>query len=299
MELRHLRYFVAVAETENVSRAALKLHVSQPALSRQIRDLEEELGLSLLERTAKSVQLTETGRVFLVESRAVLQRAAEAVSAAKAVAVSEHGELHIGYAPTLTARMLPPALRAFQAAMPSVRVLLHDLSTEEMLAGLREGKLQLALLARPSKAALRGLRFEALGVDPLRLAVAPKHPFARRRSVTLTEAAREPFVAYRHAEYPDYHSMLSATFAGTKATPRIAEEHDGVSSLISAVEAGQGLALVTASLACLAGQRLKLVPLTPAPAPLVIGVCSPKAALVSLAGSFLRSIKETMVAEKR
>ena len=90
MELRHLRYFVAVAEAENVSRAALNLHVSQPALSRQIRDLEEELSLSLLERTAKSVQLTETGRVFLVESRAVLQRAAEAVSAAKAVAVSEH-----------------------------------------------------------------------------------------------------------------------------------------------------------------------------------------------------------------
>ncbi len=299
MELRHLRYFVAVAEAENVSRAALNLHVSQPALSRQIRDLEEELSLSLLERTAKSVQLTETGRVFLVESRAVLQRAAEAVSAAKAVAVSEHGELHIGYAPTLTARMLPPALRAFQAAKPSVRVLLHDLSTEEMLAGLREGKLQLALLARPWKAALRGLRFEALGVDPLRLAVAPNHPFARRRSVTLTEAAREPFVAYRHAEYPDYYSMLSATFARTKATPRIAEEHDGVSSLISAVEAGQGVALVTASLACLAGQRLKLVPLTPAPAPLVIGVCSPKAALVSLVGSFLRSIKDTMVAEKR
>lgn len=296
MELRHLRYFVAVAEAENVSRAALKLHVSQPALSRQIRDLEEELGLALLERSAKSVRLTETGRVFLVESRAVLQRAADAVSAAKAVAVGERGELHIGYAPTLTARMLPPALRAFQAALPNVRVMLHDLSTEEMLAGLREGKLQLALLARPAKAALRGLSFEPLGEDPLRLAVAPKHPFARRRSVSLTEAAREPFIAYRRAEYPDYHVLLGAAFAPTKTKLRIAEEHDGVSSLISAVEAGQGVALVTESLACLAGRRLKLVPLTPAPAPLVIGVTSLKVRVPPVAQVFLRVVNETTVA---
>ena len=86
MELRHLRYFVAVAEAENVSRAALKLHVSQPALSRQIHDLEDELGFLLLERTAKSVRLTEAGRAFLAESRAVLQRADDAVETARAIA---------------------------------------------------------------------------------------------------------------------------------------------------------------------------------------------------------------------
>src|SRR2546421_12747080 len=102
MELRHLRYFIAAAEEENVSRAALKLHVSQPALSRQIRDLEEELGFLLLERSAKSVRLTEAGRTFLAEVRAVLQRAEEAVKAARAVANGGSSELHIGYAPSLT-----------------------------------------------------------------------------------------------------------------------------------------------------------------------------------------------------
>src|SRR5436305_1639610 len=146
MELRHLRYFVAVAEAENVSRAALKLHVSQPGLSRQIRDLEDELGFSLLERSAKSVRLTDAGRIFLTEARAVLQRAEEAVKTAKAVATGIDGELHVGYAPSLTARILPPTLRAFQAELPKVRVQLHDLSTEEMFAGLREGNLQLAFL---------------------------------------------------------------------------------------------------------------------------------------------------------
>src|SRR6266581_1271197 len=98
MELRHLRYFVAVAETENVSRAALKLHVSQPALSRQIRDLEDELGFLLRERSAKAVRLTDAGRTFLTEARAVLQRAEDAVKAAKAVATGANGELHVGYA---------------------------------------------------------------------------------------------------------------------------------------------------------------------------------------------------------
>ena len=116
MELRHLRYFIGVAEEENVSRAALKLHVSQPALSRQIRDLEDELGFQLLERSAKSVRLTEAGRVFLVEARAVLQRAEDAVKTARAIATGG-GELHVGYAPSLTARILPATLRAFQSEL--------------------------------------------------------------------------------------------------------------------------------------------------------------------------------------
>src|SRR5437870_4674623 len=113
VELRHLRYFVAVAEMENVSRAALKLHVSQPALSRQIRDLEDELGFPLLERTAKSVSLTEAGRVFHAEARALLHQAEAAVKKARAASTAGPGELHVGYSPTPTARILPPTLRAF------------------------------------------------------------------------------------------------------------------------------------------------------------------------------------------
>ena len=107
MELRHLRYFVAVAEMENVSRAALKLHVSQPALSRQIRDLEDEIGFSLLERTAKSVRLTDAGRKFLDNARALLQNADEAVTKARGVASAETTDLHVGYSLTPFAEILP------------------------------------------------------------------------------------------------------------------------------------------------------------------------------------------------
>src|SRR5436309_13962494 len=154
MELRHLRYFIGVAEEENVSRAALKLHVSQPALSRQIRDLEDELGFLLLERSAKSVRLTEAGRAFLTEARAVLQRAEEAGKTARAIATGGSGEIHVGYAPSLTARILPQTLRAFQVQLPNARVRLHDLSTEALLAGWREATLQIALVIRLTPALL-------------------------------------------------------------------------------------------------------------------------------------------------
>jgi DNA-binding transcriptional LysR family regulator len=294
MELRHLRYFVAVAETENVSRAALKLHVSQPALSRQIRDLEQELGFELLERSAKSVRLTEAGRVFLNETRAVLQRVDEAVKAALAIAKGG-GEIHVGYAPSVTARILPMTLRGFQTAMPDIRVKLHDLNTEEMLSGLREGKLHLALTVRPAKSALRGLRFEELTRDELRLAVPLQHPFTRKRVITLVDAVREPFIAYTRQQYPDYHTLLNDVFSEVKKQPRVVEEHDGGSSLISAVEAGNGVALVGRSMACIAGPRLKLLPLSPAPPPITLGVISRNEELTGSTGKFVECAKRAAV----
>jgi DNA-binding transcriptional LysR family regulator len=293
MELRHLRYFIAVAEKENVSRAALKLHVSQPALSRQVRDLEDELGFPLLQRSAKSVRLTEAGRVFLIEARAVVQRVADGVAAARAVATGGRGEIHVGYAPSLTARILPPALRAFQAELPGMRVKLHDLATEEMLTGLRDGKLQLALLAKPDPARLRELRFQELARDSVRVALSLKHPLARRRSVTLAVVAREPLIIYSRQEYPEYYEYLAALLSPATAKPRVAEEHDSVTSLIAAVEAGGGVALVAESVSCIAGSRLKLTPLSPAPEPFIVGAAWFKTGLSSYAERFLEAAKQS------
>jgi len=293
MELRHLRYFVGAAEEENVCRAALKLHVSQPAVSCRIHDLEEELGFLLFTRTGKSVRLTEAGRVFLDEARAVLRRAEEAVKTARAVATGGRAELHVGYAPSLTARFLPRTLRAFQAWSPGARVKLHDLSTEEMLAGLREGKLQIAFVVR-QPALLRGLHFEGLARDGFRLAVAPQHPLAGRLVVTLAKVAREPLLTYSRKDYPDAQKHLEAMFAAIKRKPRIAEELDSASSLIAAVEAGNGVAIVTKSLARTAGPRLKLIPLSPAPPPLVVGAAWAGRALVPAAEQFLQCAREAI-----
>ncbi len=299
MELRHLRYFIAVAEQENVSRAALKLHLSQPALSRQIRDLEDEIGFQLLERSAKSVRLTEAGRQFLADARAVLQRADEAVQAARAIATGGAGELHLGYAPSLTTRILPPALHAFQSAWPKVRPRLHDFSTEEMLAGLRDGRLDIAFIVRPTPAMSRGLRFEELARESMRVAVAPKHPLARRRALTLDEVQREALIVYSKKDYPEYHELLAAIFGAIDRKPRIAEEHDSVTSLIAAVEACSGVALVSESIGCLAGTRLKLIPLSPAPKPFVIGAVWKQDRLSPAAERFLECVKKTLVKEHK
>jgi LysR family transcriptional regulator, benzoate and cis,cis-muconate-responsive activator of ben and cat genes len=291
MELRHLRYFVAAAEAENVSRAAVKLHVSQPALSRQIRDLEEELGFSLFERSAKSVRLTRAGKTFLGEAQAVLQRAEEAVNTARAMARERRTELHVGYAPSPMVRIMPATLRAFQGQFPEVRVRLHDLSTEEMLAGVREGKLHVAFLVRPNRARLRGLHFHELARDTMCLAVPPGHDLARLRCVTLAQIAREPLVAFNRTDYPEYHEYLGALFVPTGMKPKIAEEHDSAASLIAAIESGTGVAFAPTSFSCSAGPRLRLIPLSPTPPPIVIGGVWSKAGLVSPADQFWAAAK--------
>src|ERR1700757_3222471 len=171
MELRHLRYFVAVAEMENVSHAAL---------SRQIRDLEDELGFSLLERTAKSVRLTDAGRSFLDNARSLLQNADDAVTKARAIARAEPTELHVGYSPMPTAEILPKMLRAFQKAMPNVHVRSHDWTNKDILDGIRNGRLHLGLIVPPTKAsALQDMRYEELFQERVGVAVAPQHPFVR------------------------------------------------------------------------------------------------------------------------
>src|SRR5581483_4793283 len=196
MELRHLRYFVAVAEEQNVTRAAVKLHLSQPTLSRQIRDLEDELGIVLFDRGAKAVRLTEAGRVLLTEARIALQGVQDAVQMAKAVAAGKRAEIHVGYAPSLTVELLPRALRYFRESNPGVRVQLHDLSTREMLDGLREGNLQVALLVQVSLKALAGLVFEGLQCQQVCVAVHPAHPLARAHRVGLEQVAKEHLVAF-------------------------------------------------------------------------------------------------------
>ena len=279
VELRHLRYFVAVAEAENFSRASLKLHVSQPPLSRQIRDLEDELGFPLLKRTAKSVSLTEAGRTFLSEARAVLQRVDEGVKKARAVATAGETDLHVGYSPTPFAEILPKTLRGFQRAMPKVHVRLHDWSNKTILDGVRDGRLQLGLITRsPKTGALHDVRFEELLRQRVCVAVAPQHPFARRRAIPLIEVAAEPLVGLTREDYPNYYDLLSISFSKVKQKPRVIEEHDSMPGVMSAVEAGTGVA-VAVDFGYSFGNRVKFLHLTPEPKPFSVGIVAPKGRL--------------------
>lgn len=272
MELRHLRYFVAVAEEQNITRAATRLHVSQPPLSRQIRDLEGELGVTLLERTRRAVRLTPAGWAFLEECYAVLRQADQAVRAARAAAGGSRGELKLGYAPGPTQEFLRELLRQVRASDPELRIELRDLTTEEMLAGLRAGTLDAALAVRPQAEALRGIVFEKVREDPLVVAVAPEHRLAGRRSVALKELAGEPLVMFSRKEYPEHFEGMQALLGGPAVKLRVAEECDSGMSLFAAIEAGHGVSILSASLEPVVGSRLKLVPLRPAPPPNVIGL---------------------------
>jgi LysR family transcriptional regulator, benzoate and cis,cis-muconate-responsive activator of ben and cat genes len=297
VELRHLRYFVAVAEAENVSRAALKLHVSQPPLSRQIRDLEDELGFPLLKRTAKSISLTEAGRTFLNEARAVLQRVDEGVEKARAIATAGETDLHIGYSPTPFAKILPKTLQVFQKAMPKVHVRLHDWSNKTILDGVRDGRLQIGLITRsPKTIALHDLRFEELLRQRVCVAVAPQHPFARRRAIPLTEVVGEPLIGLTREDYPNYYDLLSIIFSKAKQKLRVIEEHDSMPGVMSAVEAGTGVA-VAVDFGYNFGNRVEFLHLTPEPKPFSVGIVATKGKLNPAAEKFWQCAKEVSVAK--
>ena len=292
MELRHLRYFVGVAETENVSRAALKLHISQPAISRQIRDLEDEIGLPLLKRAGKSVRLTEAGRMFLNEARAILERTDEALRNVRAFDERQHMDLHVGYSSWGIDRLFHIILNAYSCAMPNVHLRLHDRRVEDNVDALLAGKLELAFIfAAPKPGALRGLRFLELSREHIRLAVSPTHPFARRRAVSVEDAASQPFIVLVPEEFPDYHCFVDVAFASTKNKPTIVEEHDSVASLISAVEGGRGVGLAGDSFGYVFGNRVKILPLTPDPKMISIGLAARKGTLSPPAETFWQCAK--------
>src|SRR5258708_7751939 len=238
MELRHLRYFLAVGEALNFTKAAAQLRVAQPALSRQVQDLEDEIGVDLLRRSPRGVTLTAEGKLFLEEVRELLKRADESVEKVRALARGEFGELHIGYAPSPTVEILPPALAAFQKAAPRVKVLLHDLSSDELIAGLQNATLELAVMVyQPTGEQNVGIQFELLRTYPLCVAMTATHPFARLKSITLEKLAAEPLVGFRRNGYSEYYDYLERIFAPIGVKPRIGVECDSASSLIAQLEA--------------------------------------------------------------
>jgi DNA-binding transcriptional LysR family regulator len=267
MELRQLRYFVAVAEEGNISRAAKKIFLTQSALSRQIKALEEEIGQSLLERQAHSIRLTLVGEALLREARELLQHAEQVLGRVRAA--GRGVRLRVGYAPSLAAGMLSAAVENFTQTHPNAQVELFDLSTAEMLEGLDGDKLDVALGVGQQRET-RGLKWTPLLRAPWQLAVNRNHPLARRSRVTPAEVAREPLLVFCRRDYPEYWDMVTGWLREHRQRPRIAGEYDGVDSLMAAVESGLGVALVTTRTADRVPKRVLLRTLASAPDPLCI-----------------------------
>jgi DNA-binding transcriptional LysR family regulator len=269
MELRQLRYFVAVAETGNISRAAQRIFLTQPALSRQIKALEDEIGQCLLERQPHSIRLTPAGESLFHEARELLQRADLVLERVRAA--GRGPRLRVGYAPSLATGMLSAAVENFAQKHPNARVELFDLSTKEMLAGLESDKLDVALTVGLERST-PGLTWTLLVRAPWKLAVNRNHPLARRKRATPAEVAREPLLVFCQRDYPEYWDIITSWLREHRQRPRIAGEYDGVNSLMAAVESGLGVAIVTTRTARLVPERVRLKTLSAAPAPLCIAI---------------------------
>ncbi len=273
MELRHLRSFLVVAETLNVSRAAVRLHVSQPALSRQIQDLESDLGVQLFSREKGRVTLTDAGRALVEHARELLARSDNITSHVQAIARGECATVEVGYAPSLAAELLPMVLQRLGQSHPSLNLRLHDLSSDEMNAELKAGTLHLAYTVGAGVLRESGLVKETLVSYPICVALSRGHPLARRRQVALRDLAQANLLGYARHAYPEYHPWLEGILAADHLKPKRMEEFDSASSLLLRLESGAGVALVPSSFACHTAERIVLLPVKPAPPPLDLVMC--------------------------
>jgi LysR family transcriptional activator of glutamate synthase operon len=240
MELRHLDYFVAVAEHGNFTRAAEALHVAQPSLSQQIRALERELGVSLFERTSRRVRLTAAGESLLPHARRVLGAVADARHELAEQREAPAGPVRLGTTPTVAIHLLPNRLATFTRTYPRIDVHLHEGGARSLETDLVNGAIDLAVVTLPVHHP--ALKTALILEETLLLGVAPDHRFAGRESVALDEAAGEPFVLYREG-YGLRESVLSACEqAGFR--PRIVLDGGETETVLRLCAAGLGVTLV-------------------------------------------------------
>jgi len=248
MELRHLRYFVAVAEELHFTRAAARLGIGQPPLSLQIQQLEREIGTPLFLRLPRGIQLTQAGAQFLEDARALLAGAERAVDAARRLGRGERGTLRVGFtASAVFHPFLPRAIRAYRDRYPDVRVQLSESNTVALLQGLREGAVDVAFV-RPPYVLEAAFAAECVLDEPMLLALPPEHPLCRRRTVPLTALAEESFVLYPRPIGAGLYDAILAACQRAGFTPRVAQEAPQMASIVGLVAAGVGIALVPAAM---------------------------------------------------
>jgi DNA-binding transcriptional LysR family regulator len=247
MELRHLRYFVAVAEELSFRRAAEKLNLAQPPLSAQIKALETELGVRLLDRTTRSVALTQAGRVFLAEAKAVLAASSQAGRRAQEAAHGVVGMLRLGVIAPAANMRLSGILRHFRERFPSVQLSVFDLTTPDQLRRLRENDLDVALVRPP--VAFPELDFEFVEEADQVLALPAGHPLARKRRLEWRDFDGQPMVMVQPNLQHGYYDAFLAACAKAGAKPRAAQYTNDIQTKMWLISAGFGIAPTTATLA--------------------------------------------------
>jgi DNA-binding transcriptional LysR family regulator len=264
MELRHIRYFVAVAETLNMRQAAKRLHLSQPPLTRQIHDLEEEVGTKLFIRSKSGVCLTEAGQTFLREARSILSQSQRAVQLARAASRGEAGHLDIAYSVAVFDPILLSAMRLFRQLFPMVELGLREQQYHQQVQELINRRIDLGYVGIHFPELESELVFECVRKFAFLVALPPQHPFAKRRRLALAELAHEEFISIRQTA-PAYHTQFVNLCRSAGFTPQIATtEADGALSQLGLVSAGFGVALVPETFRQILPVEVEFRPLRPA-----------------------------------
>jgi DNA-binding transcriptional LysR family regulator len=245
VELRHLRYYVAVAEELNVTRAAVRLGIAQPPLSQQIGKLERELGVLLLERNARGVRLTTAGAALLAEARLLLARADEAIRIVRSIGHGESGAVRIGSVASGFSGVLLDLLPVFRAAYPAVLPLVYEMEAVPQLEALTHGTIDIAFLRVTDP--YPGVTLWPLVAEPLVAAIPEHHPLARAERVSLVDLATEPFVAFPRAAAPEAFDAITSACRAAGFTPDIVYEAANDHSLVALVAAGLAVSLVPRS----------------------------------------------------
>lgn len=261
MELRHLRYFVAVAEELNFTRAAEKLHIGQPPLSMQIRDLEQEIGARLFDRSRRKIVLTQAGSRLLLRARDILAAAGDAADEARRIAGGEAGELRIGFTASLPyTNTLPDVLYAYRRRHPAVSLQLREMFSAEQFVALGRGALDVGFVRFGAEAAPDGISVREIGRDPLRLVVNVAHRLAAEPVVDFATLRDEDFITFPADAGTGLPSILRSLCRAAGFEPRVVQLAREATTQIGLVAAGLGIALLPAPLECVRIPRVRYLP---------------------------------------
>ncbi|WP_251865894.1 LysR family transcriptional regulator [Achromobacter sp. Marseille-Q4962] len=261
MELRHLRYFVTVAEELHFTRAAARLGIGQPPLSQQIQQLEREIGTPLFLRLPRGIALTEAGARFLEDARAILAGAERAVDTARRLGRGEEGAVTIGFtASAVFHPYLPSAIRAYRDRYPGVRISLTESTTQSLLRSLRAGDVDVAFV-RPPYAPDPEFAAERVLDEPMLVALPPGHPLGRKRAVPMKALAGEDFVLYPRPIGAGLYDAILSACQRAGFSPRVIQEAPQMASIVSLVAAGVGISIVPAAMRHMGAEGVEYRPI--------------------------------------
>jgi DNA-binding transcriptional LysR family regulator len=263
MELRHLKYFVAVAEELHFGRAAKKLHIAQPPLSQQIMNLEDELGIKLFDRSKRNIQMTSAGSHFLKEAKQVLLHVEQAAETAKRIHGGKAGRLVVGFVGSVIHTFLPEGIRLFRERFPDIEMELHEMHTAEQIASLHAKRIDVGFLYTGRHDHL--LSSKTLTLAPLLAVLHNNHPLSGRKSVNIGQLAHEPFIANTRSSEPIVRDAFISLCHSAGFSPKIAQEAGQIQTVLGLVASGMGVCLLPNFVKNIRRPGVQYIPLSGAP----------------------------------